>query len=134
MKRLAAAFALLATPVHANDCNVVSQAIPYFGVVIHQTANVKDHSYCVSFEPKDPRVDSVSPSLEKPTCIDVNGDPEQAIVPLLYMKQGGVVTMEIMQTPEAKKIYDMMIETCNRPEGTPTGFKAIPQTTKELKL
>ena len=118
----ALAASLLASHASANECETVHLDIPYFAVVIHQTANTKDHTFCVGFSPNDPRVDHISPSQEKPTCVDVNGDSEQAIVPLLYMKSGGIVTMEIMQTPEAKKIYDMMVETCNRPEGVPASF------------
>ena len=123
MKRLAAAFALLATPVQAEECDKVHLDIPYLGVVIHQTASIKDHSFCVGFSPNDARVESISPSVDKPTCIDVNGDPEQAIVPLMYLKEGGIITMEVMQTPQAKRIYDMMIETCTKPEGVPAMWR-----------
>ena len=131
MKRaIVLAASLLTTPVSAQDCETVHLDIPYLGVVIHQTANTKNHSFCVGFSPNDARVDSISPSQEKPTCVDVNGDPEQAIVPLLYLKSGGVVAMEVMQTPEAKRIYDMMVDACNRPEGVPASFigaKIVPK-------
>lgn len=133
MKRTAFALAasLIASHASASECETVHLDIPYLAVVIHQTANTKDHSFCVGFSPNDERVDHISPSPDKPTCVDVLGDPEQAIVPLLYLKAGGIVTMEVMQTPQAKRIYDMMIEACNRPEGVPASFigaKIVPKS------
>ena len=117
MKTLATAFALIATPVMAQDmnkCLVVSDNHEWNGTIVTETANVKDHEFCLGFTPLIADIDHVAPSKDKPACVDITGQATGSITPVIYYKDGHYEVQDTMPLWQGQSEFKTLVVRCLR--------------------
>ena len=133
LTNFALAASLVASPAIAQekDCSVVSQTFKWNVFEVLQVADTVKNQLCTSFASDDPRVTGIVVSVDQGNglsmistkgCIDMGGDINQKLTPIVYTKQGAL-TLDTLDMNQAAEIYDTMIKSCQAPTGQPTSFK-----------
>jgi len=133
--RLAAAFALLATPAFADQCDTYTKSrlysvpapngemVPYF--TITNTIDVPKEKICISLQPANDLVKSIQFDDSNPYCFKLGADaPEdQLMTPIVTFKDGNISVLSAMTLEGAKQAFSALEADCLTPKGQPTFYR-----------
>ena len=122
MKRLAAAFAMLATPALSAPCETVRAEFKWDVFTITQTADTVNRKLCLSFATDNENIKEVLIKITDDTtgistmgtegCLDLMGSPTQGLTPMVVGTNGEVVNLATLRLPQAMEVYQAMVAGC----------------------